>query len=263
MFGRTSRRERWGLQILATVLVIPFAFPLVAIIATSFEGQGPVVNYTAVVTQTPFLRFMLNSVIIAGGTVVLVFVATMLGAYAFSKLRFRGRQTLFLIILGGLVLPAIALIVPIFTIVLRLGLLNTHMAVIIPLAAITIPFTVLVTRNFLDSVPNEILEAAQIDGANTFVTLVRIVLPLARPIIAVVIVWTFLQSWNEFFLPLILLQSIDMQVITQVPMYFTSEYGSDTPKIFASLVLISLPVVIAYLSMQKFFERGLTAGAVK
>ena len=263
MFGRTRLRERIIIQVLATVIAIPFAFPLVAIVAKSFEGQGPAANYLAVLTKTPFLRFMLNSLIISGGTVALVFVCTMLAAFAFSKLRFRGRDTLFVVVLGGLVLPAIALIVPIFTIVLRLGLLNTYVAVILPLAAITIPFTVLVTRNFLDGVPDEILEAAKIDGASSFTTLLRVVLPLAKPIIAVVLVWTFLQSWNEFFLPLLLLQSTEMQAITQVPLYFTSEYGSDTPKIFASLVLLSLPVVVAYLSMQRFFERGLTAGAVK
>lgn len=263
MFGRLKKRERLVLQILATLIAIPFAYPLITIVATSFEGQGPVENYMAVLTRTPFLRFLLNSVIIAGGTIILVFVCTMLAAYAFSKLRFPGRQMLFMIVLGGLVLPAIALIVPIFTIVLRLGLMNTHVAVILPLAAITIPFTVLLTRNYLDGVPDEILEAARIDGANTFVTLVWVVMPLAKPIIAVVLVWTFLQSWNEFFLPLLLLQSTDMQAVTQVPLYFTSEYGSDTPKIFASLVLISLPVTIAYLSLQRLFERGLTAGAVK
>ncbi|MEF3402232.1 carbohydrate ABC transporter permease [Agromyces sp. CCNWLW203] len=263
MFGRLRTRDRVVLQVLATLIAIPFAYPIIVIVATSFEGQGAIENYTAVLTRTPFLRFLANSAIIAGGTIVITFVCTMLAAYAFSKLRFPGRQMLFVVVLGGLVLPAIALIVPIFTIMLGLGLMNTHIAVILPLAAITIPFTVLLAKNFLDGVPDEILEAAKIDGANTLGTLFWIVLPLARPIIAVVLVWTFLQSWNEFFLPLLLLQSSDMQAVTQVPLYFTSEYGSDTPKIFASLVLISLPVTIAYLSLQKLFERGLTAGAVK
>lgn len=263
MFGRLRRRERVVLQVLATLIAIPFAYPLVAIVLTSFEGQGAIENYTAVITRTPFLRFLLNSAIIAAGAIAITFVSTMLAAYAFSKMRFPGRRQLFIVVLGGLVLPAIALIVPIFSIVLGLGIMNTYIAVILPLAAITIPFTLLLTKNFLDGVPDEILEAARIDGANSLVTLIWVVMPLARPIIAVVLVWTFLQSWNEFFLPLLLLQSTDMQAVTQVPLYFTSEYGSDTPKIFASLVLISLPVTIAYLSLQRLFERGLTAGAVK
>lgn len=263
MFGRLRVRERVILQVLATIIVIPFAYPLIAILATSFEGQGAWENYHAVIAQTPFLRFMLNSVIIAAGTIALTFVCTMLAAYAFAKMRFAWRNQIFIVMLGGLVLPAISLIVPIFTIMLNLGMMNTYVAVILPLAAITIPFTVLLTKNFLEGVPDEILEAAKIDGANSLVTLIWVVMPLAKPIIAVVLVWTFLQSWNEFFLPLLLLQNTDMQAITQVPLYFTSEYGSDTPKIFASLVLISLPVTIAYLSLQRLFERGLTAGAVK
>lgn len=263
MFGRSTTKQRIILQLLATILVLPFAFPLYAIVSTSFEGAGFVANYSAVITKTPFLRFLLNSVIISGCTVVIVFVATMGAAYAFSKLRFRGRNLLFNVLLVGLVLPAIALIVPMFSIVNALGLFNTYLAVILPLSAVTIPFTLLLTRNYLMSVPDEILEAAKLDGANTFVTLYRVVLPLAKPIIAVVVVWTFLQSWNEFFLPLLFLQNTEMQAVTQVPLYFTSTFGTDVPKIFASLVLISLPVVIAYLSLQKFFERGLTAGAVK
>jgi raffinose/stachyose/melibiose transport system permease protein len=112
-------------------------------------------------------------------------------------------------------------------------------------------------------IPEEMIEAAKIDGANSFGILLRVVLPLSKPIAAVVVVWSFLNSWNEFLLPLLFLQDTSLQVVTQVPTYFTSTYGSDVPKIFASLVMMCLPVVIAYLSFQRFFERGLTAGALK
>lgn len=263
MLGKLTTRQRVLFQILATIIAFPFFWPMMTIVATSFSGAGFVENYTAVITKTPFLRFILNSAIISAGTIALVFVATFLASYAFSKMKFRGSSFLFNSVLIGLVLPAIALIVPIFNIVRTMGLFNTHLGVIIPLTAITVPFTILLTRNYLNGLPNELLEAARLDGASSFRALVGVVIPLAKPIVAVVIVWTFLQSWNEFFLPLLLLQSVEMQAVTQVPLYFTSTYGSDTPKIFASLVLISLPIVIAYLALQKFFERGLTAGAVK
>lgn len=263
MLGTLTTWQRVLFQALATLIALPFLWPMVTIVATSFQGAGVVANYSAVVTKTPFLRFMLNSAIISAGTIALVFSTTLLAAYAFSKMEFRGRRALFNAVLVGLVLPAIALIVPMFNIMRGLGLFNTYWAVILPLAAITVPFTVLLTRTYLDGLPNELLEAARIDGASSFRTLVSLVVPLAKPIIAVVIVWTFLQSWNEFFLPLLLLQSVEMQAVTQVPLYFTSTYGSDTPKIFASLVLICLPIVVAYLSLQKFFERGLAAGAIK
>lgn len=263
MFGRASIRQRVFYQVLATILIIPFLFPLVAIVATSFAGQGAAANYTAVVTETPFLLFLFNSAVISAGTVGLIYATTMLAGFAFSKLKFTGRSLLFNALLVGLVLPSIALMVPMFIIVRQLGLFNNFLAVILPLSAVTIPLTLLLARNYLNGIPNEIIEAAKIDGATSFGTLVRIVLPLSRPITAVIVVWSFLQAWNEFFLPLLFLQDQKLQVITQVPQFFTSTYGSDVPKIFAALVLICLPIVITYLLLQKFFERGLTAGAIK
>ena len=263
MFGRSTFAARMVTQLLATIIVIPFAIPLVALMAISFQGQGVVANYTAVVTETPFLRFLVNTIIVSAGTVAVVYACTMLAGFAFSKMKFTGRNLLFNAILVGLVLPVISLIVPLFVIVARLQLFNNFVAVIVPLAAVLIPLTLLLTKNYLDGIPDEIIEAAKIDGATSFGTLFRIVIPLARPITAVIIVWVFLNSWNEFFLPLLFLQDPDLQVITQVPTYFTSTYGSDVPKIFAALVLISLPIVIAYLSLQRYFERGLSAGAIK
>ncbi len=263
MFGRTTVKSRLVHQTLATILILPFLLPLIAIVVTSFGGQGAVANYSAVITQTPFLRFLVNSLVISAGTIAIVFSTTMLAGYALSKMKFAGRSLLFNAILVGLVLPGLALVVPMFIFVQRLGLFNNFLAVILPLCAVIIPFTLLLTRSYLNGIPDELIEAAKIDGATSFTTLIRVVMPLSRPIIAVLIVWSFLNSWNEFFLPLLFLQDPNLQAVTQVPTYFSSTYGSDQTKIFASLVLMSLPIVIAYLSLQKFFERGLTAGAVK
>jgi ABC-type glycerol-3-phosphate transport system permease component len=125
------------------------------------------------------------------------------------------------------------------------------------------PMTILMTRNYLRGVPDELFEAARIDGADSFTALIRIAIPLAKPIIAVIMVWSFLNAWNEFFLPLLFMQDSELQAITQIPTYFTAQYSSDISKIFAALTLMCLPIVIAYISFQKFFERGLTAGALK
>lgn len=263
LFGRPTRRQKVIVQAAATALVIPFAIPLVALVAISFTGEGALANYTAVLTETPFLQFLVNTTVLSVLTVIVVYVCTILGAYAFSKMRFPGRHALYGAVLLGLVLPIIALAVPIFAGVARFGLFNNIFAVVVPLAAVLVPFTLLLTRNYLDGVPDEILEAARIDGASSFRVLLSIVMPLAKPITVVVVVWAFLNTWNEFFLPLLIMQDQASQMITQVPIYFTSTYGSDIPKIFAALVLISLPIVVAYLSLQKFFEKGLSAGAIK
>lgn len=263
MFGKPTTATRILAQLGATALALPFLLPLIAIVATSFDGAGAVANYTAVLTQTPFLQATVNSAIISVGVIVLVYVCTMLAGYAFGKMRFVGKRLVFNAILVGLVLPTIALVVPLFLFVEKLNLFNNYLAVIVPLAATVVPFTLLLTRNYLAAIPDEVLEAARMDGCTSFGTLVRIVLPLARPITAVLIVWAFLQAWNEFFLPLLFLQDPSMQTVTTIPLYFTSTYGSDQPKIFAALVLICLPIVIAYLALQKFFEKGLSAGAIK
>ncbi|MGN6446344.1 carbohydrate ABC transporter permease [Amnibacterium sp.] len=263
MLVRPTLLTRILAQLVATVVVIPFALVLIAILATSFGGAGFAANYAAVLTQTPFLQSTFNSAVISLGVIALVFVCTMLAGYAFAKMRFRGKRLVFNAILVGLVLPTIALIVPLFIMVQRLDLFNNYLAVIVPLATTIIPFTLLLTRNSLANIPDEVLEAARLDGCSSFGSLVRIVLPLSRPITAVIIVWAFLQGWNEFFLPLLFFQDPSLSTVTTIPLYFTSTYGSDQPKIFAALVLICLPVVIAYLGLQKFFERGLSAGAIK
>lgn len=263
MIERPSTRTRILVQVLVTVIALPFALPVIVIVAESFGGEGFVANYLAVLTKTPFVASLRTSALISAGTIAVVYVCTMTAAYAFAKMRFAGRGAVFTAVLGGLVLPGIALIVPLFVIVARLDLFNNLLTVIIPLSAGIVPFTVLLTRNYLVSVPDDVLEAARIDGCGSVRTLLRIVLPLAKPITAVVVVWAFLQSWNEFFLPLLFLQDPSLATVTTIPAYFTSTYGSDQPKIFAALVLICLPIVVTYLALQRFFERGLTAGAIK
>lgn len=260
---RLTRRSRVIRQLLVTVLIIPFVFPIGVIIGTSFAGAGVVANYTAVVSQTPFLRYALNSMVIAIGVIALVYTCTMLAGYAFAKMRFTGKKLLFNAILVGLTLPVMSIIVPIFIAIQRLGLFSNPLAVVIPLSAVLVPFTLLLARNYMAGIPDELLEAARVDGATSFGTLLRIVIPLSAPISAVIIVWSFLQAWNEFFLPLLVLQNEDSRAITQIPLLFTSQYGSDVPKIFASLVLMSIPIVVAYVCLQRLFEKGLTAGAIK
>jgi raffinose/stachyose/melibiose transport system permease protein len=262
VIGRDTPRRRAGARVALVLLTLPFLLPVLFTLRISLRGDG-LGNYLAVLTETPFARFIANSVVIAAGTIAAVYLCTMLAGFALAKLRLPGRSYIFNTLLVGLMVPTIALLVPLFLMVQALGLFNSYLSVILPLAATTIPFTLLLVRNYMTSIPDEIVEAARMDGCGTLGTLFRIVLPLSRPITAVVVVWSFLGSWNEFFLPLLFLQDPDMQAVTQVPLYFSSEYGSDVPKIFASIVLISAPIVVAYLGFQRYFERGLTAGAVK
>lgn len=115
----------------------------------------------------------------------------------------------------------------------------------------------------MDDLPNQLLDAAKIDGCGSFRALLYVIAPLCKPISVVVIIWAFLNSWNEYFLALVFMRDEEMRMITQAPQYFSDAYTVDIGKVFAALVLISLPVMIAYLSMQKYFEDGMTSGSIK
>lgn len=254
---------RGAFQFLVTVLAIPFLLPLVIMIWLSFQGQGWQANYGAVLSQPLLPRFFLNSAIIAAGTVVLTYVATMLAAFVFAKIRLPWKTLAFYIVLAALTLPPAVLMVPLFMTVQQLGLFDSYLAVILPLSALAVPFTVLLARTYIAGLPDELLEAARIDGCGIFTAFLLIILPLTGPISAVIVVWTMLGAWNEYMLPLLFMQDPSMQAITQLPQYFMSEYGADTTKIVTVSVVTCLPVVLVYLLLQRFIERGLTAGAVK
>jgi multiple sugar transport system permease protein/raffinose/stachyose/melibiose transport system permease protein len=258
-------RHRWSkiaLQLLATVLVLPFLFPLIVMVQGSLAGDGWG-NYRDVLSVPGFFRFFLNSAIIAAGVIVLVYAVTMLAAYGFAKLHIRFREVYFWMLLACLTLPEVVLLTPLFTTTQAVGLFNTYWAVILPLAALQVPFAVLLTRNFINGLPDEMFEAARVDGANSMRGFLYLVLPLTRPIAAAVLIFTLIGAWNAYLMPLVFLQSQDMQTITLVPQFFIGQFSNDQTKILASAVLTAIPEVVAYLCLQGLFERGLSAGAIK
>lgn len=249
-------------QILVVIALVALAVPLALIVAESLDGEG-IRNYGVVLSTTPFLQFMLNSVIVSVSTVLLVMFLALSAAYCFGILRPRGSTLGAVIILTGLALPAIALVVPLYFVIQSLGLLDTYWSVIIPLTVISIPFGVLVGTNYIRGLPAELYEAGRLDGANSWQFFWQILVPICRPILSVIAIFTFLAAWNEYLLPLLFIQSTDLQVLTQVPTYFQSERLVDTPKVFAANILISIPIVAVFIALQKTFRAGLSAGAVK
>ena len=262
MFMHQSLLSRVVSQALIFIGLALFTLPLIMIVGTSLSGEG-VTNYWLILSTTPFARFLLNSVIITLTTVAIVIALSLTAAFAIAILRPRGYGVALVTLLAGMSLPAIALIVPLFYVVQALGLLNTYWAVIVPLSAISTPFGVLVATNYIGGLPIELWEAARLDGAGVWAYFSRILIPMCLPIIAVIAIFTFLAAWNEYLLPLVFIQDTGTQVLTQVPTYFQSQRLVDTPKVFAANVLISIPVVVTYVVLQKTFRRGMSAGAVK
>ncbi|HTJ35452.1 MAG TPA: carbohydrate ABC transporter permease [Dactylosporangium sp.] len=262
MFEVRTWRGRALLQVVTTILVIPFLFPLVVMVKGAFAGQG-LENFRAVLAVPGFARFFANSVLIAVVVIALVYVVTMMAAFGFAKLHIRFREVYFWLLLICLTLPEVVLLAPLFATDLRLGLYDTYWAVVLPLAALQVPFAVLLTRTFINGLPDELFEAARVDGANSLRGFIHLVIPLTRPIAAAVVIFTLVAAWNDYLMPLVFLQSVDLQTITLVPQYFVGEFSNDQTKILASAVITAIPEVVAYLSLQRLFERGLSAGAIK
>lgn len=262
MFDKQGPVARAASQTMVLVAIVVLVAPLFLIVRMSVGGEGPA-NYLRVLSTTPFLRFLINSAVVALTTVLLVLVLAVSAAYSLARLRPRGSGVLSGLIMAGLTVPAIALVVPIYSLVDRAGLFDTYWAVIVPLTALSIPFGVLVGSNYIRAIPREVFEAAMLDGASDLRILVSVVVPISRPILSVIAVFTFLAAWNEYLLPLLFLQDVDLKVVTQIPTYFQSQRLVDTPKIFAANVLISVPIVLFYLFLQNTFRKGLSSGAVK
>jgi raffinose/stachyose/melibiose transport system permease protein len=262
MFELRKRWQRVALQLVISLAVVPFLIPLISMVRGSLGGQG-FENYRIVIETPGVPSFFMSSAIIAAGAIGFTYVCSMAAAFAFAKIPFAGRELFFWMMLACLALPEAVLLTPLFTTILKLGLFNTYSSVILPIAALNIPFSVLMARTYMASIPNELFEAARVDGCSTFRTFLQIVLPLARPIGAVVVVWTLIGAWNDYLFPLVFLQSPSKQTITLLPSYFQSQFGPDLPKILTAAVITAVPEIVAYLLLQRLFERGLTAGAIK
>lgn len=249
------------LQVLLTLIIIPFVLPLFAMVQGSLVGRGWG-NYKTVLSVPHFTSFFSNSAIIAVVTIVIVYACTMTAAFGFAKLRIRGKEYYFWALIAALTLPEIVLLSPLFVTAVRLGAYGTLWAVIVPLAALQIPFTLLITRIFVDRIPDQLFEAARIDGAGVVRTFQSVLLPLTGPITATIVVLTLITAWNDYLLPLVFLPNPRNQTITLIPQYFIGQFNNDQTKVLAAAVITAIPEVLVYLCFQRWFERGLSAGGV-
>ena len=197
-------------------------------------------------------------------TIALVYFLTMSASFGFSKLRIRSKEAYFWLMMGALTMPEVVLLTPLVIVVANSGTAGTYWAVVIPLVALQIPFTVLLTRSYVDGIPDALFEAARIDGAGKWRQFWNLLLPLTKPMAVAIGVLVLINSWNAYLLPLVLLgQSQGHMVVTQLPNSFKTQYTDDQTKILAGAVLAALPEILAYIGLQRHFERGMAAGAIK
>ena len=219
-------------------------------------------NYTDVLGNSAFWRYAVNSTAVAVITTVITVVFGVMAAYPLARYRFRGREALFMVFVLGLLFPAAVAIIPLFILITRdLQLGNTWWGVALPQAAFALPMTVVILRPFLMAIPRELEEAAFIDGASRVGVFWWLALPLSIPGLVTVGVLAFVQSWNAYLLPLLLLQE-DMRTLPLGVADYSTEHSSDTAGVLAFTTLAMIPALIMFLAMQRRIVNGLQ-GAVK
>jgi multiple sugar transport system permease protein len=251
------------------------AFPLLWMISVSFMPTGaassyppPLLpahptmeNYRALFANHDAGRYMFNSALIATiATLISVVLNTMAG-YAFAKLRFRGRDRLFRTLLGALVIPGQVAMIPLFALVKEMGLVSTYGGVIVP--AMASVFGIFLVRQYALSLPDELLEAARIDGASEGRIFWSLVMPLLQPIVITLAILTFLATWNDFMWPLIVLTDQKLHTLPVALAGLSREHVQDNELMMAGAVITVVPVLVLFLAMQRYYIAGILAGSVK
>jgi multiple sugar transport system permease protein len=255
---------------LAALMVTPLAWMVLTSIQTPDEARQfpPVLpsgfhwhNYTDALAAAPFGRFFLNTALVTGACVAGNLVLCSLAGYAFARLRFFGRDVLFVLLLATLMIPFQVVMIPIFLIMKELGLVDSLGALILP--NLVTPLGIFLMRQFFRTLPVELEEAARIDGCSRLGTLIRIVLPLSGPALATLAVIAFLWNWNDFLWPLVVIQSQDHMTLQLGLSAFQGAHSTAWTLLMAGNVLAVLPMLVAFLLAQRQFVRSIAATGLK
>ena len=220
-------------------------------------------NFVTAFAGEKFLIRFANSTILTVGSVAVSLVIACLAAYAFARMDFPGKSALFNLILSLMVVPPVVMVVPLFVSMVRWGQINTYRGAILIYVGLLLPFSVYMMTNFFQTIPKEIIDAARIDGCSNFGVFARILMPLSAPAVITLIVVNALWVWNELLIALVFLQKDELKTLMVGIASMRSRNYVDIPATMAGLLVATLPIVILYMFGQRYFIRGLVAGAVK
>ncbi|NUO76113.1 MAG: carbohydrate ABC transporter permease [Lysobacter sp.] len=218
-------------------------------------------NYRELFDRIGMGGYLLNSFLIASMTTLIALLLNTMAGYAFAKLRFAGRERVFRALLAALVIPAQVTMMPLFLMLKQIGLINTYAGAVVPgMAGI---FGIFLVRQYARSIPDELLEAARIDGAGEFRIFFQIVLPALKPILVTLAIFSFLGAWNDFMWPLIVLSDNGLQTLPVALASLSREHVQDNELMMAGSVVTVLPVLLLFLVLQRYYLQGLLVGSVK
>ncbi len=278
LFSRKTRELL--LEILAHTVMISlalvFMIPIIWMLSTSLKSRWEIFtyppqwipetlhweNYTEAFTKYPLWHFMYNSGVLVIGNIIGELLAVPLIAYGFARLRFPGRNFLFMVMLGTMMIPGHVKLIPLFTIYHSLGLIDTYVPLILP-AFFGNPFFIFLLVQYMKTIPRDLDEAARIDGAGTWTILYKVILPLCKPPLTIVIVYTFWWTWNEFLHPLIYLNTFEKFPIQVGLAFFKGRYGVEWNLFMAATLISIMPILILYFFVQKQLIGGIASVGLK
>jgi raffinose/stachyose/melibiose transport system permease protein len=262
----STRAERAVNHAVLAVFAVVAVFPMIGIVTQALQLPGNLSfdTFRTAWTEGHFGSYLRNSVIVTAVTVVLASAFSIMAGYALGTMRFRGAGAVFLLFLAGLTIPTEAVVVPLYFDLRSAGLDNTYAGLILPQVAMSVAFGTFWMRAYFRSVPRSLMEAARMDGASSWTTLWRVLVPVGRPAILTMVVLITMWTWNEFLLPLVIVNSDE--ALRTAPLglsFFQGAHKTDYSLLMAGALIIAAPIVIVYVFLQRQFIAGMLSGAIK
>ena len=257
--------------LISVISLIPFAW----MISTSLKARGALMSipiewipkeptlaaYEKVLTKFPFLKTVANSLFISVSYTIITLISASMAAFAFAKVRFPRADLLLKVFLATMMIPTQVTIIPLFVVMNKLGLINTYGSVLLP--SIFRPFAVFLLVQQMRTIPNDYLDAASIDGASTFTVYRKVALPLCAPTLATLSITTFMESWNDYLWPLLMLTDKSKMTLPIALSTLNGAYATEYNVLMAGSLISMVPIILIYIFAQKYFENGMMAGGIK
>ena len=274
--GKLARANTPGWALLLLIIALIWMIPLIYMLSMSFRtpnnifastllvDEWTINNYKTVIKDHPELPLnFLSSFVVTIFSVIFVTLCASMAVFGLSRKNVYGKTAIYNMLMATLMVPISAIVIPLTQINSKLGWLNSYRGLILPYTALGIPFAMVILKGFMDHFPKDLEEAASMDGCGIVRLFLFIVLPLLKPGIIVIVIWQFLTSWNEFFLALVIMNQKETMTLPLIAMQYQGTYFSNPGALFATLVLITIPMVLFYIGVQRQFVKGLISGAVK
>lgn len=272
---KTKKMAHAVIYLLLAVLCFIFLMPIVWIVFSSFKpaselftwppslvGKNPSLdNYTLALREGDFVRYFGNTVFVAVVATILTVVVNVMAGYVFAKYHFKGEKLLFGMVMVTLMIPLEVIMIPIFKVIVATNLYDNLWGLIIP--AVASPTAVFLVRQYYVPIPNELMEAARIDGASELQIFLRVMLPLAKPVVSVLCILSFMWRWNDYLWPKLVINGKQNYTLQLALANFSGEYSVDWNSLLAMSVISMIPVLIVFVTLQKYIIGGMTAGGVK